>query len=148
MQVFLAKTDPETFSIDDFVKEGVTYWDGVHNYQAINVIKQWVVGDLVLIYHSMGKAKIVGIAKVLTPPQQNLNDTRFSFASNLQLITVFKNEISLKRIKETKLFEDFSLVKQSRLSVMKCTDNFTNWLLHESEEFRLVYNKYNVSNLD
>jgi len=37
--IFLAKTEPNTFSIDDFEKEKITLWDGVHNYQAIKVIK-------------------------------------------------------------------------------------------------------------
>ena len=128
---FLAKTDPETFSIDDFAKEKITYWDGVHSHQAINCIKQWKIGDFVLIYHSMGKAKIVGLSKVVTDPHKDLKDVRdISWAADLELIKVFEEskQVSLKEIKETQLFNDFSLVRQSRLSVMACTEDFITWL--------------------
>jgi predicted RNA-binding protein with PUA-like domain len=130
MKYFLAKTDPETYSIEDFQLEGVTTWDGVHNYQAINIIKTWNIGDLVFIYHSMRSADIRGIAQVISSPKENLADARFSFIADLKLLKVFKEEefITLKQIKKSELFKDFSLVKQSRLSVMECPDNFVNWI--------------------
>jgi predicted RNA-binding protein with PUA-like domain len=128
---YLAKTDPETFSILDFAKEKVTHWDGVHSHQAINCIKQWKIDDLVLIYHSMGKAKLMGLAKVVTLPKKDLNDSRnISWVADLELVEVFleAKQITLKEIKATNLFNDFALVKQSRLSVMECTDFFVAWL--------------------
>lgn len=129
-QVFLAKTEPSTFSIDDFEKEHITLWDGVHNYQAINVIKTWQVGDYVLIYHSVKERRIVGIGQVKEGPYQNLDDSRFSWAAKLEFITKFTLEehISLDTIKQSHLFDDFLLVKHSRLSVMPCPDNFVIWL--------------------
>ena len=129
-QIFLAKTEPSTFSIDDFEKEHITLWDGVHNYQAINVIKTWQVGDYVLIYHSVKERRIVGIAKVIEEPYQNLADSRFSWAAKLEFVTRFTSEeqISLDTIKQSHLFDDFLLVKHSRLSVMPCPDDFVIWL--------------------
>jgi predicted RNA-binding protein with PUA-like domain len=128
---YLAKTDPDTFSIDDFVQEKITTWDGVHNYQAISFIKRWQIGDLVLIYHSMGKAKLVGLAKVVTESIKDENDKRgISWKADLELLEVFPEEkqITLKEIKNTNLFNDFALVRQSRLSVMECTKFFIAWL--------------------
>jgi predicted RNA-binding protein with PUA-like domain len=127
---FLAKTDPETFSIDDFAKEKMTTWDGVHNYQAIAFIKQWQIGDLVYIYHSMGKAHIVGLAKVVTEPVKDLNDKRnISWVADLELIEVYppEKQIGLKQIKASGLFDDWFLVKQSRLSVMNVPTEFVDW---------------------
>ena len=127
---FLAKTDPETFSIEDFAAEKITCWDGVHNYQAIAVIKIWQIGDLVYIYHSMGKAHIVGIAKVVTEPIKDVNDKRnISWIADLELIEVYTKDkqIGLKQIKESHLFDDWKLVTQSRLSVMAVPQSFVEW---------------------
>ena len=38
MKYFLAKTDPETYSIDDLEKDRKTVWDGVRNPQALRAI--------------------------------------------------------------------------------------------------------------
>jgi predicted RNA-binding protein with PUA-like domain len=128
---FLAKTDPETYSIADFTSEKITPWTGVRSYQAVNVIKTWKVGDAVLIYHSLGEASIVGLAKVIDEPRPDLNDERkISWFANLELVRVYDKEsrVNLKQIKTTELFTDFALVRQSRLSTMACPDKFINWL--------------------
>ncbi len=128
---YLAKTDPETFSIVDFAREKITTWDGVHNHQAINCIKQWQIGDLILIYHSMGKPKLVGLAKVVTEPIKDENDKKnISWKADLELQVSFppEKQITLKDIKNTNLFNDFALVRQSRLSVMECNKFFVAWL--------------------
>ncbi len=38
MAYFLAKTDPETYSLAQLEHDGETTWDGVRNAQAIRVI--------------------------------------------------------------------------------------------------------------
>jgi predicted RNA-binding protein with PUA-like domain len=131
MNYFLAKTDPETFSIEDFAKEKITNWDGVRNYTAIRTIKSWNIGDKVLIYHSMGKAKIMGIATVITTPILDPHDLRqISWCAKLELDRVFPQEqqITLKEIKDSGLFNDFELVRISRLSTMTCPKPFIDWL--------------------
>lgn len=40
MKYYLAKTDPETYSIDDLEKDKETTWDGVTNPQAVIFLKQ------------------------------------------------------------------------------------------------------------
>ncbi len=127
---FLAKTDPQTYSLDDLEREGKTCWDGVHNRQAINVIKQWEVGDFVLIYHSQGQAKIVGLARVVSEPRENLDDPRYSWVADLEFVRRFdeNQQISLQEMKQSGLFADFALIKQSRLSTMACPPDFIDWL--------------------
>lgn len=127
---YLAKTDPETYSIEDFKKEKITNWDGVHNYTALIHIKNWKIGDLVLIYHSQGQAKIMGLAKVISEPVKDENDPRTSYYAKLEFIKEFELEkqITLKQIRETGLFDDFMLLRQGRLSTMPCPDNFIEWL--------------------
>jgi len=40
MEYFLAKTDPDTYSLDDLKLEGKTVRDGVRNPAAVNSIKK------------------------------------------------------------------------------------------------------------
>ena len=128
---YLAKTDPDTFSIDDFAREKITTWDGVHNFQALNFIKRWQIGDYVLIYHSMTNPRLVGLAKVVSESIKDENDVKgISWKADLELLEVYgpEKQITLKDVKDTNLFNDFSLVKQSRLSVMECSKFFVAWL--------------------
>lgn len=116
---FLAKTDPQTYSIEAFQKEKETVWDGVHNYQAINTIKQMRVDDLVLIYHSQGEAAIVGLAEVSGNPYKDEADPRgISLAWKLTYLATFPHaqRVTLKDIKNSGLFTHFALVRQPRLS--------------------------------
>lgn len=133
---FLIKSEPYKYSINDLEKEGVTLWDGVRNYQAINNIKQWQIGDYLYFYHSVKETRIVGLAKVCGEPFLNTDDERFSFACKIKFVKKFNEEISnslaLKKIKEhnleTNQFQNFGLIKQSRLSVVLCPVEFVNWV--------------------
>ena len=71
MNHFLAKTDPETYSIDDLEREKRTVWDGVTNAQAVRVIRQMRAGDHVFIYHSGGVSSVVGMAVVRSEPRDD-----------------------------------------------------------------------------
>jgi predicted RNA-binding protein with PUA-like domain len=131
MKYFLAKTEPSSFSIEDFEKEGITKWDGVRNYAALIHLKNMQIGDRVFIYHSMGEAQIVGLSEVIQTAIKDETDTRnISWYPKLKHLKTFPKEIrvGLKEAKESGLFEDFSLIKQSRLSVMECPEEFVDWL--------------------
>lgn len=131
MNIYILKTEPKAYSIDDLARDKKTKWDGVHNYQAINYIKQWQIGDLVLIYHSTGESRIVGLGEIISLPEKDLEDTKgISYFSYIQFIRKFNDDdiVSLKEIKSTNLFNDFSLVRQSRLSVILCNKYFIEWL--------------------
>ena len=52
MAHWLLKTDPETYSFDDLLRDKTTAWDGIRNYQACNSLAAMKVGDDCLIYHS------------------------------------------------------------------------------------------------
>lgn len=133
---YLIKSEPYKYSISDLEKEVVTLWDGVRNYQAINNIKKWEVGDILYFYHSVKETKIVGLAEVLELPFLNTQDERYSFTAKIKFTEKFdeilSNKLSLKTIKEynnlTNKFVDFGLIKQSRLSVVKCPVEFVDWI--------------------
>lgn len=65
MRYWLLKTEPSTFSIDDLRLKGKAPWDGVRNYQARNMMRDYMhVGDRVFIYHSGKEPCIVGEGEV------------------------------------------------------------------------------------
>lgn len=64
---WLMKSEPDTYSIDDLERDGVTPWEGVRNYQARNLLRDEVqVGDEVLFYHSNAKPPgVAGLGRVI-----------------------------------------------------------------------------------
>lgn len=124
---FLAKTDPETYSVDKFRQDGQTVWDGVRNPQALKAIRAMKKGDGVLIYHSMGKAAIVGVAEVTGDGRPDPKDSRLAVA-NFRFRGMVDPPVTLTEIKATNRFGDWQLVKQSRLSTMAVPESFMEWL--------------------
>lgn len=127
MTYFLAKTDPETYSLDQLEREGKTVWDGVRNPQAARAIREMKSGDRVFIYHSMGDAAIVGVADITGPGRDDPNDPKLAVA-DFRFRSRVDPPVTLREIKESGQFEDWALVRQSRLSTMKAPETFVHWI--------------------
>lgn len=127
IQYFLAKTDPETYSVQRFEAEGETVWDGVRNAQALRAIRLMKPGDRVFIYHSMKDAAVVGLAEVVGEPAQDADDSSL-WTVSLRFRTLLDPPVSLKEIKASGLFNDWALVRQSRLSTMTAPEEFVAWM--------------------
>ena len=127
MAYFLAKTDPENYSIDDLERDGETVWDGVRNALALRAIREMRPGDDVLIYHSQSEAAIVGLARVTSEPRSDPNDSK-SWVVDLAFVRRFAQPVTLREIKESHLFDDWNLVRQGRLSTMSVPDSVIAWL--------------------
>ena len=127
MNYFLAKTDPETYSIDDLARDRKTVWDGVRNPQALRAIREMHPGDRVFIYHSMGDSGIVGLAKVTSPPRPDPKDAKLTVV-DFEFILRLEPPAALRQIKESGLFADWALVRQSRLSTMSAPAAFVEWM--------------------
>jgi predicted RNA-binding protein with PUA-like domain len=126
-QYYLAKTDPETYSIEQFEKEKRTVWDGVRNAQALQAIRAMKKKDRVFVYHSMGEAAVMGLAIVLSEPFPDPKDPKLTVVE-LEFHARFDPPVTLREIKESKLFDDWSLVRQSRLSTMAAPMAFVEWV--------------------
>jgi len=119
MKYWLVKSEPFKYSWDKFVADKETFWDGVRNYQARNNLREMMVGDLVLFYHSNEGKNVVGIAKVTKEYYQDpTTDDKNWVVVNLIPVEALKNPVSLETIKADQLLQNISLVKQGRLSVM------------------------------
>ena len=122
MQYWLLKTEPEEWSWQQQVKAGIkgAEWNGVRNFQAAKNLKNMKIGDKCFFYHT-GKIKsIIGIVKVIKKAFLDKSDKTKKFVSVIvKVLYPLKREVSLQEIKKNKDFRDFSLVRQSRLSVME-----------------------------
>jgi predicted RNA-binding protein with PUA-like domain len=127
MKYFLAKTDPETYSIDQFAQEGTTVWDGVRNPQAARAIQQMKPDDIVFVYHSMGNSAVVGLARVVSEAWTDPKDPK-SWVVRLKFVEHLQPPTTLATIKESGLFADWALVRQSRLSTMEAPPAFAAWM--------------------
>jgi predicted RNA-binding protein with PUA-like domain len=118
MNYWLIKTEPETFSWDDLVKQGKSMWDGVRNYQSRNNLRQMNIGDSLLFYHSGKNPAIVGIAEVVKEyyPDPTAIEGDWSVV-DIKPKKKFKRKILLKEIKNHLELQTMVLVKNSRLSV-------------------------------
>lgn len=129
MNYFLAKTDPETYSIDDLEREGRTAWDGVTNAQAVRAIREMRPGDRVFIYHSGGASAVVGMAVVRSEPRDDPKNPKSAMV-DLEFVERLEPAVTLAEIKQSKQFEDWALVRQGRLSTMAAPEKFAAWMRH------------------
>ena len=127
MKYFLAKSEPTTYSIDDLERDHKTTWDGVTNPQAVMNIREMSPGDRVFIYHSMGEAAIMGIAGVVSVPRPDPKNARLAVVE-LEFLRRLEPSVTLREIKESHLFDDWSLVRQGRLSTMAAPRPFAEWM--------------------
>jgi predicted RNA-binding protein with PUA-like domain len=127
MKYFLAKTDSETYSIDDLEKEKKTTWDGVTNPQAVRAIRDMRAGDKVFIYHSGGSSGVVGLAKVTSDGRADPKNDK-SAVAEFEFLSRLDPPVTLAEIKQSKLFDDWALVRQGRLSTMAAPENFVEWM--------------------
>jgi predicted RNA-binding protein with PUA-like domain len=136
MANWLVKSDPESYSWDDMLKDKKTAWDGVRNYQARNNLKKMKEGDMVLFYHSVQGTEVVGITKVSKEYFQDptTNDDRW-VAVELEQVNSLGVPVTLAKIKESEDLQDIALIKQSRLSVMPLTESEYNKILELSRDY-------------
>ncbi len=134
-QYWLMKSEPDSYSIEQFAKDKNTLWTGVRNYQARNFMMDAMKpGDLFFFYHSNAEPSgIVGLGKitkvgVVDPTALDRNSDYFDpkastekpiwYCAEVQFVKKFKSILSLQDLKAQKnLSELLLLQKGQRLSV-------------------------------
>jgi predicted RNA-binding protein with PUA-like domain len=118
MNYWLIKTEPDTFSWNDLIKQCTAMWDGVRNYQARNNLRKMQQGDTLLFYHSGKIPGIVGIAEVIKEHYADPTAKEGDWSVvDIKPIKKFKRLISLQEIKQIQALQNMVVVKSSRLSV-------------------------------
>ncbi|GBG57681.1 hypothetical protein SPFL3102_00982 [Sporomusaceae bacterium FL31] len=122
MAYWLAKTEPESYSYDDLERLGRDGWNGVRNFTALKHISNMKPGDLVFVYHTGKEKAIVGVAGVVSQPYPDPTETDKRFiVADVEPRYRLDRPVSLKEIKQNPVFDEWELVRQSRLSVMPVT---------------------------
>jgi predicted RNA-binding protein with PUA-like domain len=127
---WLVKQEPESYSWDDFRREGGTSWTGVRNYTARNNLRKMAKGDEVLFYHTGDDKSVVGIARVKRTayPDSTAKEGDWS-AVDLVPVRPLARPVTLAEIKSTRSLQKMPLIRLSRLSVMPVGEPEFNTIL-------------------
>jgi predicted RNA-binding protein with PUA-like domain len=118
-QYWLVKSEPETYSWADLVRDGRTDWTGVRNFAARLHLRGMRTGDEVFFYHSGEAKSVVGVARVTKPafPDPTAGPTEGWVAVELAALQPLPKPVTLEQIKAEAALRDIALVRQGRLSV-------------------------------
>jgi len=122
MNHWLVKSEPDAFSWDQQVANGVEPWTGVRSFQARNNLRAMKRGDLAFFYHSNEGREIVGVVKVVREayPDPTAEDGDWSCV-DMRAVGPFPKPVTLAAIKADPKLEGMALIRLSRLSVAPVT---------------------------
>jgi predicted RNA-binding protein with PUA-like domain len=118
VKYWLVKSEPDSFSWDQQVANGVEPWTGVRSYQARNNLREMKKGDLAFFYHSNEGREIVGVVRVARAAYADptAEDGDWSCV-DMRAVGPMPNPVTLAAIKGDPVLADMALVRFSRLSV-------------------------------
>jgi predicted RNA-binding protein with PUA-like domain len=120
MAHWLMKSEPESYSWADLVRDGGTEWDGVRNNAARLHLRAMRKGDEAFFYHSMSDKAVVGIMRITreAAPDPKDNDWVSVRVEPVRAI----EPVTLAQIKAEPRLAQMELIRQSRLSVAPVRD--------------------------
>ena len=134
---WLAKQEPDGprgYNFETLKKDKTTIWDGVHNNLALKHMREMKNGDLVLFYHTGVERQVVGIMQVISEPYSNpKEDNKRFLVVNVQYKKSFKRSITLTEMKKKKTFQNWELIRISRLSIMPVPKHIWNTIIDISK---------------
>lgn len=127
---WLFKTEPSVYSFEQLQKDKKTMWDGVKNNLALKNLKDIKKGDEILIYHTGDEKAAVGVARALggAYPDPSQKNPRM-LVVDIEAVKTMPRSVTLAEVKANKKLANFDLVRLSRLSIMKVSDE--QWKLME-----------------
>ena len=122
-QRWLFKTEPSVYSYQQLEKDKKTVWDGVKNNLALKNLKDIQKGDPILIYHTGDEKAAVGVARALSGayPDPSKKDPKL-LVVDIEAVKSLPRPVTLAEVKANKKLANFDLVRLSRLSIMKVSD--------------------------
>ena len=120
---WLVKSEPDAFSWDQQVANGVEPWTGVRNYMARNNLRAMKKGDRAFFYHSNVGKEIVGIVEVAREAYADPTAESGDWACvDMKAVKPVKRHVTLTEMKADPELADFGLIKFSRLSVVPVSE--------------------------
>jgi predicted RNA-binding protein with PUA-like domain len=133
MNYWLMKTEADTFSWDDLIRDKKAGWDGVRNFQARTHLKNMKKGDEAFFYHTGDEKAIVGVARITKEHYPDPTDNEW-VAVEIVPVKKLKKPVTLAQIKADKRLSNMVLVKASRLSVQPVKPEEFEMVLALSED--------------
>jgi predicted RNA-binding protein with PUA-like domain len=122
MNYWLVKSEPETYSWEQFVKDDKTTWTGVRNFAARLHLRAMKKGDTIFFYHSGEQKSVVGLARVAKEFYSDPTAKEGDWSCvDLKFEKPVARPVTLAQIKADKILKGMVLAKQSRLSVSPVT---------------------------
>lgn len=123
MAYWLVKSEPDAFSWEEQMRNGIEPWTGVRNALAANNLKAMRRGDRAFFYHSNVGKEIVGIVEVVREAYPDPTDgTGRWVCVDVKAVAPLPKPVTLATIKSDPALSDLALVRQSRLSVMPVSE--------------------------
>jgi predicted RNA-binding protein with PUA-like domain len=132
MNYWLVKTEPDTYSWDNLVKDKSAVWDGIRNFQARTNLKAMKKGDTVLVYHTGDEKAIIGIGKITQEFFPDPKDNAW-VAVELSAGKKLKKPVTLAQVKADKRLANMALVRVARLSVQPVKESEFDLIIQLSE---------------
>lgn len=118
MRHWLLKSEPDAFSWQQQVENGVEAWTGVRNHAAKLNLMAMRKGDRAFFYHSNVGKEIVGVVEVVREAYPDPTAAEGGWmAVDVRAVAPLPKPVKLTVIKADPTFADLDLVRQSRLSV-------------------------------
>jgi predicted RNA-binding protein with PUA-like domain len=117
---WLVKSEPDAFSWDQQVANGVEPWTGVRNHMAKQNLIAMKTGDRAFFYHSNIGKEIVGVVEVVREayPDPSAEAGAPWVCVDMKAVGPVPRPVTLAAIKAEPSLEGIALVRMSRLSVM------------------------------
>ena len=122
MAHWLMKSEPESYSWSDLVRDSGTEWDGVRNNAARLHLKAMKVGDTAFFYHSMSDKAVVGIMRIAREAGPDPKDADW-VSVRVEPVEPLARPVTLAEIKAEPKLAKMELIRQSRLSVAPVRDD-------------------------
>lgn len=122
MARWLMKSEPESYSWNDLIRDKGTEWDGVRNNAARLHLKAMKEGDEAFFYHSMSDKAVVGIMRITREAQPDPKDNDW-VSVRVEPVEPLKRPVTLAEIKAEPRLAKMELIRQSRLSVAPVRDD-------------------------
>ena len=116
MSRWLMKSEPESYSWEDLLRDRQTEWDGVRNNAARLHLKAMRPGDEAFFYHSMSDKAVVGIMRIVREAQPDPKDSDW-VSVRVEPVRPLPRPVTLAEIKAEPRLAKMELIRQSRLSV-------------------------------
>jgi predicted RNA-binding protein with PUA-like domain len=122
MARWLMKSEPESYSWNDLIRDKGTEWDGVRNNAARLHLKAMKEGDEAFFYHSMSDKAVVGIMQITREAQPDPKDNDW-VSVRVEPVQALPRPVTLAEIKAEPRLAKMELIRQSRLSVAPVRDD-------------------------